>query len=135
MNIRLHHESTEEVFVGLGSIYFEEGEPEADITICNGFFHFLPRNDGSCQTEKCTCRDREMEVRNYDEQKYHRRKHEFAMSEFMRELDEERAQSQLSAPAEAMTDDASKIEKPNTLATVAQKIRDCIEQQRRTRHE
>lgn len=77
MEISLRHELTETVLVKLGCNCVEADEPEADITICNGFYHFAPRNDGTCVTVKCDCWDRQKERSSYSDHRYHQDKHDY----------------------------------------------------------
>lgn len=77
MNLRLHHEVTDCVFVGLGVNTILDDGPQADVTICNGFYHFHPRNDGSCTTEKCDCRDRQKENDSFHDHLHFQKKYSY----------------------------------------------------------
>lgn len=77
VNMRINHELEEEVLIQLGCNCVEKGEPEADITICNGFHHFKPRNDGSCNVVECDCQDRRKERSQFAEHLYHQAKYDF----------------------------------------------------------
>lgn len=77
VEMQIHHELQEEVRIKLGCNCVEADEPEADITICNGFYHFKPRNDGTCATVECDCRDRQEQRDRYSEHLYHKAKHDY----------------------------------------------------------